>query len=51
MMRELNIQGSKLAVIVLKAPSNMLSDTLPLMPRVLAQLPSAKAGSVIIVSA
>jgi predicted nuclease of predicted toxin-antitoxin system len=51
MVRELNIQDSKLAVIVLKAPSNMLSDTFPLMPRVLAQLPTAKAGTVIFISA
>jgi len=47
MVRELNVQNSKLAVIVLKAPSNTLSDTRPLMPKVLAQLPSAKAGPAI----
>ena len=51
MVRELNIQDSKLAVIVLKAPSNMLSDTFPLMPKVLARLPTAKAGTVIFISA
>jgi predicted nuclease of predicted toxin-antitoxin system len=51
MVRELNIQGSKLVVIVLKAPSNMLSDTFPLMPKVLAQLRTAKAGTVIFISA
>ncbi len=51
MVRELNIQGSKLVVIVLKAPSNMLSDTFPLMPKVLAQLRIAKAGTVIFISA
>jgi len=51
MTRELNIQDSKLAVIVLKAPSNMLSDTFPLMPKVLAQLPTAKAGTIIFISA
>jgi hypothetical protein len=51
MVRELDIQNSKLAVIVLKAPTNTLSDTFPLMPKVLAQLPTAKAGTVIVVSA
>jgi len=51
MTRELNIQDSKLAVIVLKAPSNMLSDTFPLMPKVLALLPTAKAGTVVFISA
>lgn len=51
MVRDLNIQAAKLAVIVLKAQSNMLSDTFPLMPRVLAQLPAAKTGTVIFISA
>ena len=51
MVRDLNIQDSKLIVVVLKAPSNMLSDTFPLMPLVLAQLPTAKAGTVIFISA
>jgi hypothetical protein len=51
MTRELNIHGLDLAVIVLKAPSNMLSDTFPLMPKVLAQLPVARAGMVIVISA
>ena len=51
MADELNIQNSKLTVIVLKAPSNMLSDTFPLMPRVLAQLPTAKAGTIIFIAA
>lgn len=51
MVRELNIPNSKLALIVLKAPSNTLSDTFPLMPKVLAQLTTAKAGTVIVISA
>ena len=51
MVREFNIQDSKVAVIVLNAPTNMLSDTSPLMPKVLAQLPSARAGTVIGISA
>lgn len=51
MVRDLNIQSAKLAVIVLKAKSNMLSDTFPLMPKVLWALPTAKAGTVIFISA
>jgi len=51
MVRELNIPDSKLALIVLKAPSNTLSDTFPLMSKVLAQLATAKAGTVIVISA
>jgi predicted nuclease of predicted toxin-antitoxin system len=51
MVRDLDIQDSKLVVVVLKAPSNMLSDTFPLMPQLLAQLPRTKAGTVIFISA
>ena len=51
MVRELNIQDLKLAVVVLNASTNMLSDTSPLMPKVLAQLPSVRAGTVIGISA
>ena len=51
MADELNIQNSKLTVIVLKAASNMLSDTFTLMPKVLAQLPTAKAGTIIFIAA
>jgi predicted nuclease of predicted toxin-antitoxin system len=51
MVRDLNIQSVKLAVIVLKAKSNMLSDTFPLMPKVLREMPTAKAGTVIFISA
>lgn len=50
MVRELNIQESKLAVIVLRAPSNRLLDTRPLMAKVLAQLPNVKAGTVNVIS-
>lgn len=49
MVRDLNIQSTKLAVIVLKARSNMLSDTRPLMPEVLAQLAKLNAGSTIVI--
>lgn len=50
MVRELNIESSTLAVFVLKAPSNMLADTFPLMANLLAELPTAKAGSVTFIS-
>lgn len=40
-----------LAVIALKAHSNRLADTQPLMPRVLAILPALEKGNLIIVSA
>ena len=49
MARDLNIQNTKLAVIVLKARSNVLFDTRPLMPEVLARLATLGAGSTIVV--
>jgi Domain of unknown function (DUF5615) len=50
MVRELDIQRLKLAVIVLRAPSNRLSDTRPLMAQVLARLSTVKAGTVTVIS-
>jgi predicted nuclease of predicted toxin-antitoxin system len=50
MVSELDIRESKLAIIVLRAPSNRLADTRPLMPKVLARLASLKAGTVTIIS-
>jgi len=47
MVRDLNIENTKLAVMVLKAPINRLSDTRPLMPEVLARLATLNAGSTI----
>jgi hypothetical protein len=41
----------QIAVVVLKAPSNRLADTRPLMSRVLALLPTLKPGTLTIVSA
>lgn len=38
-------------VIVLRAPSNQLSDLRPLVPQILAALASLKPGTVVIVSA
>ncbi len=34
----------RIAVLVLSAPSNRLSDLLPLVPAILAALPGCKAG-------
>ena len=49
MVRDLSIENTKLAVIALKAPSNRLSDTRPLMPEVLARLATLDAGSTIVI--
>ena len=46
-----NLAKFRIAIIVLKAASNRLADTLPLMPKVLAILPTAKPGTLIVVSA
>ena len=35
----------RLIIVTLKAPSNRLKDTLPLMPKLLAVLPSLKLGT------
>jgi hypothetical protein len=51
MIRELSIQESVLAVIVLRAPSNRLSDTRPLMAKVLACLSALQSGTVTVISA
>lgn len=40
----------KLAVVGLSAPSNRLADTRPLMPKVLALLPTLKPGSYTVVA-
>ena len=41
----------RLAIVALRAPSNRLADTSPLMPKVLALLPALKPGKVVKVSA
>jgi predicted nuclease of predicted toxin-antitoxin system len=46
-----NLTKLKLAIIALRAPTNRLQDTSPLMPKVLALLPKLKPGSLIKVSA
>ena len=49
--RNLSFQQSvtrfKIAVVVLHAPSTQLHHTLPLIPQVLAVLPSLKPGQVV----
>jgi uncharacterized protein DUF5615 len=40
----------KIAVIALKARSNRLADTRPLMPKVLAALASVKVGTLTVIS-
>jgi predicted nuclease of predicted toxin-antitoxin system len=50
MLDQLNVQRFKLAIIVLRAPSNRLADTRPLMPKVLARLPTLKAGTLTFIS-
>ena len=45
------IEGLHLAVIVLSAPSNKIEDLSPLVPKVLALLPTLKPGQVVRVAA
>ena len=49
MLYELNLAQYRIAIIVLKARSNRLADTRPLMPQVLATLPTAKPGTLTVV--
>lgn len=46
-----NLARSRLAVVVLVAPSNTIEDLLPLVPRLLATLPHARPGGVVRVGA
>ncbi|MDA0347736.1 MAG: DUF5615 family PIN-like protein [Verrucomicrobia bacterium] len=39
-----NIQSKKIAVVVLKAKTNRLEDTIPLMPKLLELLPTLAPG-------
>ena len=41
-----NLPTFSIAVIVLRAPSNRLADLKPLIPELLARIPSAKKGAV-----
>lgn len=44
-----NLAKARLAVVVLRAPSNRLEDTCPRMPEVLALLPTLQPGRVTVV--
>lgn len=46
-----NLAGSRLRVVVLVAPSNALEDLLPLVPRLLASIPTGQPGKVVRVHA
>jgi hypothetical protein len=46
-----NLPAFTIAVIVLRAPSNRLGDLRPLVPELLASIPTAKRGSVTYVGA
>jgi hypothetical protein len=50
MMREQNLSRFHIAVIALKARSNRLADTRPLMSKVLAILSTIQPGTAIVVS-
>ena len=45
-----NLARSNMFVLVLAAPSNALEDLLPLVPRILAEIPTAQAGYVVRIS-
>ena len=51
MPHQQNLARFKIAVIALKAPSNRLADTRPLMPKVLAAITTAQPGTVTVISA
>ena len=51
MASEQNIAQFNIAVVAFRAPSNRLGDTRPLIPKVLALLPSLQKGQLVTVSA
>ena len=51
MASQQNLAKIKLAIVALRAPSNRLADTSPLMPKILAALPMMKPGKVVKISA
>jgi predicted nuclease of predicted toxin-antitoxin system len=51
MASQQNLAKIKLAIVALRAPSNRLADTSPLMSKVLSLLPTLKPGKVLKVSA
>jgi predicted nuclease of predicted toxin-antitoxin system len=51
MVNQQNLARIRIAIVALRAPSNRLADTSPLMPKVLALLPTLKPGKVARVTA
>lgn len=51
MAHQQNIARFQIAVVALRAPSNRLSDTLPLMPGLLSLLPSLRPGTLTLLPA
>jgi hypothetical protein len=47
MVHQQNVGQNAIAVVALRAPSNRLADTRPLMPALLASLPQIQPGTVI----
>jgi predicted nuclease of predicted toxin-antitoxin system len=50
MVSQQNLTRIRIAIVALRAPSNRLEDTRPLMTKVLALLPTLKPGKVVRVS-
>jgi hypothetical protein len=46
-----NLLRFKIAILVVPAPSNDINDLLKFVPAILAQLPSAKPGQAVVVTA
>ena len=51
MASQQNLSKIKIAIVALRAKSNRLEDTSPLMPKIRALLPTLKPGKVVKVSA
>lgn len=49
MMHQVDLGSAKLAIVVLKARSNRLADTRPLMPQVLKCLQKLKSGTITVI--
>lgn len=48
--KQQNMSKLKIAVIGLKARSNRLADTRPLMPKIRAALPALRPGKIVVIS-
>lgn len=49
MMQQVDLGSAKLAIVVLKARSNRLAHTRPLMPQVLKRLQKLKSGTIAVI--